>query len=387
MVHWLNRGGVEMWVLELLRSVDRNSMVIDVCCKGAHPGEMADEARATGAAVLHCPAGALGSLSPTYRRRLARVIRQGRYDVVHSHLGDMSVPILQAALDAGVRSRIVTYHQTEHRLERLALVGRWFRAWQRRARLAVARHATGVFGCSRAVLDGAFPAPVPGPRFGVQYAPVDAERFRPDPEQRVRVGAELGLSPSTLRVVNVGNVGYAKNQAVIVETAQAARAAGLDVVFLIVGDGPLREELAARIGERGLGEQVRLLGRRGDVPRLLQGSDLAMHPSVTEGLPVSVLEYQACGLPVVTSSVPPVMEAVAPASRGFARSPHDAAGFASVIGTLAGDAELRRRIGAEGRAWVAENFGAEQHLSQLRDLYSADLAQHGPGARPAAARP
>jgi glycosyltransferase involved in cell wall biosynthesis len=369
-VTWLNRGGLETWLLQLLQNADRRRLAIDVCCKGVHVGEMAPEARAAGAAVIHAPMGRWGHWSRRYRRSLATILRDGRYDVVHSHLGDLSEPILDAALDAGVPRRVVMYHLVEHRFEQQAILRAALRAWQRHARRSIVRKATSVLGCSRSVLDAVLPARR-GSTFGVLHPSVDPNRLRPDTSARDPVRRELGLAEDMPLVVNVGNLGYAKNQRAIVEAAVVLRERRVRAVFLVVGEGPLRGELERQLAARGVDDAVRLLGSRRDVARLLQAADVAVHPSVAEGLPVSVLEYQSVGLPVVGSLIAPVVEALAPSNRPLATRPTDALGLAEAVARLLNDPALRRDLGAAGRVWVVERFSVDRCLDDLIELYAA----------------
>jgi glycosyltransferase EpsF len=83
LITWLGRGGAEMWLMSMLHEIPRDVCAMDICCKGAHVGEMAPEAEELGAKVFHCP---LDVTHVAFGRSLTGVLRAGGYDIVHNHL-------------------------------------------------------------------------------------------------------------------------------------------------------------------------------------------------------------------------------------------------------------------------------------------------------------
>jgi glycosyltransferase involved in cell wall biosynthesis len=153
--------------------------------------------------------------------------------------------------------------------------------------------------------------------------------------------------------------------------------------LLIVGEGPDRPALEAEIERLGLDGRVRLLGERGDVPELLAGAEAFVLSSASEGMPISVLEAMAAGLPVVASRVGGVPELVADGETGLLVPPGRPESLAEALGRLIADPELRHRLGDAGRIRVRERF----HLGPFRrahvELYSRELARRTlPAPRP-----
>src|SRR5439155_13240184 len=130
----------------------------------------------------------------------------------------------------------------------------------------------------------------------------------------------------------------------------------------IVGDGADRPVIEAEL--RG---PVELLGERGDVPELLAAADVFVLSSASEGLPMSVLEAMAAGLPVVASAVGGVPELVGDA--GILVPPHDERALADALARVLGNAELRRRLGAAARARVAREFSLDATRAKHLELY------------------
>jgi glycosyltransferase involved in cell wall biosynthesis len=152
---------------------------------------------------------------------------------------------------------------------------------------------------------------------------------------------------------------------------------------LIVGEGPDRAELDAEIERLRLRDRVTLAGERSDVPELLAGADVFVLSSASEGMPISVLEAMAAGLPVVATSVGGVPELVADGENGFLVDPGDPEGLASALGRLLADRELRRRLGEAGHARVRERFDLGPFRRAHVELYSRELASRMlPAPRP-----
>ena len=144
---------------------------------------------------------------------------------------------------------------------------------------------------------------------------------------------------------------------------------------LVVGDGPDRERIAA--AARPLGPAVQLLGERGDVRELLADADVFVLSSRSEGLPISILEAMAAGLPVVASCVGGVGEIVVDAETGFLVPVGNEGALAAAIERLLADSSLRRRLGAAGRARAEELFDLPQFRRAHLELYARELTARG----------
>ncbi|MCA9681209.1 MAG: glycosyltransferase family 4 protein [Myxococcales bacterium] len=142
----------------------------------------------------------------------------------------------------------------------------------------------------------------------------------------------------------------------------------------LIGDGPLRPKVEARLAALDLGERVRLLGTRDDVPAQLAAAQVFILPSRHEGFPISILEAMRAGLPVVSSDVGGVSEALGRAGdRGRLVTPGDPAALADALTELITDPELRARLGAAARADYEARFTFEQHLHRTWAVYRSVL--------------
>lgn len=149
----------------------------------------------------------------------------------------------------------------------------------------------------------------------------------------------------------------------------AAAAQIPDATFVLAGDGPLRAPLEAQARELGISERCLFLGHRTDVQDLLAAADLLVLPSLWEGLPVSVLEGMAAGLPIVATAIGGTDEAVTNESNGLLVPPRDAGALATAIGRVRRDAELAKRLARAGRERVEREFSSDVMAGNVMRVY------------------
>jgi len=296
----MNRGGVETWLMHVLRHIDRERFQMDFLVHTTQECAYDEEIRALGAKIIPC----LHPRRPwIYARNFKRILREdGAYDVVHSHVHHYSGHVLRLAHQAGVPVRIAHSHndtsalQAKARLLRrsyLALMKRW-----------IARHATvGLAASRRAVADLFGRDWESDPRWRILYYGVDFTPFHADVDPAA-VRAELGIPMDAFVVGHVGRFAEQKNHALLVDIATEATKWEPRTPVLLVGDGPLRPDIERQVAQAGLAERVIFAGIRPDVPRIMLGAmDLFLFPSLFEGLPLALVEAQAAGLPCVFSDV------------------------------------------------------------------------------------
>jgi len=146
---------------------------------------------------------------------------------------------------------------------------------------------------------------------------------------------------------------------------------------LLVGDGPLEESLRGFVRDAGLERHVAFAGYREDIPRLLAGADIYVLPSLSEGMPRSILEAMAMELPVIASDIRGCRELVVDGETGLLVPPADAGALAEALRRLAGDADLRRRMGEAGRQRVQQEFDERLVFQRLEEGYRDILQAKG----------
>jgi glycosyltransferase involved in cell wall biosynthesis len=174
----------------------------------------------------------------------------------------------------------------------------------------------------------------------------------PDTDARPRLRAELGIPDDAVVAVTVANFRREKDYPNLLRAARRAFDADPRLWIVAVGQGPLEADVRALHADLGLGDRFILTGYRSDVPDLLAASDIFTLGSAFEGLPVSIMEAMAAGLPVVATAVGGVPEAVVtgqPGETGLLIAPHDDRALADALLELSRDPERRARMATAAR--------------------------------------
>jgi len=198
---------------------------------------------------------------------------------------------------------------------------------------------------------------------------VDLARFSA-PADRAAVRASLGLGPAEPVVVTVGEHIPRKNH----EACIRAVAALPGVTLLFCGVGAQGEALQKLAEELSVSDRVRFLGFRKDVAALLAAADAFLFPSYQEGLPVSLMEAMAAGLPCVVSRVRGNADLIAEGEGGYLCAPDDAYGLAQGLRTLLAAPQLRRKMGEYNRQAV-QAYGLEKVREHMAALYREMLGR------------
>jgi glycosyltransferase involved in cell wall biosynthesis len=200
---------------------------------------------------------------------------------------------------------------------------------------------------------------------------VDAEAFRPAVSgERQQARGRLGVPPDVKLVTSVGRLTPQKGLDRLIEAWQAVAARRPSSRFLVVGDGPLADNLAARARALPAGDTIMFTGARADVAELLRASDLFVLQSLAEGLPNALLEAMACGLPCVASRIGGNVDLIEDGANGLLADPLKNEEIAGAILRLMADEELARRMGAAARETVERCYARERIIPRYLKLYA-----------------
>lgn len=357
LVNSLATGGAETFVVNLVQGLREVGITVDLGVLRSTAGAPADHAKASG--IKTYMIGDNRKFSGLTNGRLKKLGRQ--YDIVHAHLFPFIwyVPILLANVGPAL---VCTEHSTQNGRRSFWFLNPLERQLYRR------------FSAIICVSDDVRIALL-------KWIPIDENRLKVIPpgiprwwgdtfsgkDTKEAVRQELQIPAEARVVVTVSRLVTEKG----LELAIDALAAIDNVVFLIVGDGPLRQNLEARCRMASL--PARFIGHRSDVPRWLLASDLYLATSLWEGMPVSVLEAMAMGLPVVATDVPGLRETVVSEKTGLLvqRRREDVSG---AIQRLLKDPQLIAQMGDRARE-VAQRFRLERVVSDHLALYERLLTR------------
>lgn len=296
----MNRGGIETWLMHVLRHIDRDRFQMDFLVHTAEPCPYDDEVRDLGSRIIACP----HTSNPwIYGSDLKKILRQyGPYDIVQSHVHHFSGFVLRVARQADIPICIAHSHNDTSALE--AKAGLYRRLYVGLTKWLIGRYATAGFGCSAKASANLFgPAWERDPRWRIFYCGIDLTKFNHVVDS-VAVRAEFGIPADAFTIGHVGRFDRQKNHEFLVEIAAEVAKREPKMRLLLVGDGPLRSPVEEKVKQMGLTDLVIFAGVQPNVPRLMLGAmDVFLLPSLHEGLPVVGIEAQAAGLPFILSDV------------------------------------------------------------------------------------
>lgn len=357
-------GGTETLLLNTARLIDHGRFDVSCAFLSLENQAFADDLAATGVSLvdLSKPEGGL------IRRllRLAMLVRARGWDVVHIH-SPLPGSVGRIAARLRLRRRRPAIVTTEH--------ATWgsFRLPTRLLNALTIRGDDVVLAVSQETLDSMSGSIRRRGRVVDQGVPVEVLRHLAV-SQGVMVD-DVGL-PEGPVVISVANFTRHKDHPTLVEALAHLHASGVGVSCVLVGEGPQEPLIRQLVAAAGIGESVRFLGRRLDVPALLSSADLFVLSSHSEGLPVSILESLAIGLPVVASAVGGIPARFGSSGAVELVPPGDVEALASAIGGIIGDAERRGSM-REAALGMATEIDMASVVQDLEHCYVGVLRQPG----------
>lgn len=211
---------------------------------------------------------------------------------------------------------------------------------------------------------------------------VDAARFRPDPAARGRLLAAFGLPDDSLVVGCIAQLIERKRHSWLFGVLPDLVRALPQVRVLCFGRGPLKRRLRAELRERGLTAYVTLPGFRDDLPELVPGLDLLVHPAAREGLGLALLEAASAAVAAVACAAGGIADVIEHGRSGILVPVGDAAALRDALVRLLRDAPARARLGAAARAQVERRFNVAGLIDAHLSLYGRVLRERRVAAEP-----
>lgn len=280
-------NGVASFVMNYLRNLNHDEVQVDIASYKEGDSIYYTEVEAAGGKMFFLPG--IKNL-PEHVKVCNKILSDGQYDIIHDNTLHISIPMMWCAKRAGVRVRILHSHNSkmgETRIKELR---------NKAFRPVLCSLATDYLACSELAGQAMF-----GKRtFTVLPNVIQTERYHFDENVRVLVRQEMNATDKFV-VGTVGRLADQKNPFFAIDVFKCLLKIVSNAEYWWIGSGPLEEAVKDYINQKGLSENVRLLGSRNDVVNLYQGMDMFFLPSLFEGLPVTGVEAQAMGLPMVVS--------------------------------------------------------------------------------------
>lgn len=292
----LNRGGLETFVMNVYRSIDREKVQFDFLTNTAN-GDYSEEIVSLGGSIYYIPSRNKGIVRFCKNLNSFFNEHRGEYDAIHYHESSLtSLEVLFFAKKAGIPVRIIHSHSSSIMGNKLHYLTHYF------GKLFVSNLANRYFGCSDKALDWMFK------HTGVRRTAIlirngiDTSKFKYDEEIRNQIRKELNVNDNDKIIGHVGRFARVKNHKFLIEIFNEFVRKYPSSKLLLIGAGEIEGEIKDLVNSLNLSDSVYFLGIREDTNRFYQAMDIFVMPSFYEGLPVVLVEAQTSGLPVLCSS-------------------------------------------------------------------------------------
>lgn len=280
----MNRGGAETLIMNLYRSINRKEVQFDFLT--SFEGSFDEEIRQLGGEIFRIPSIREGHAK--YLNSLDQFFSVHRYGILHAHMDKLSGNVLERAKLAGVPVRIAHSHNTMSEGSPVAKLYKW------NIGKKIKEASTHQIACSKEAGDWLFPE---NPSYILLTNSIQSKDFQFDRMQRRRIRTVLGLNEPHTLYGHVGRLQHQKNHKYLIKRFAEVYRRNKKARLILIGDGPLKEELQLQTENLRIDKVVIFAGIRNDIPAFLHAMDVFCMPSLHEGMPVSVIEAQAAGLP------------------------------------------------------------------------------------------
>ena len=291
----MNRGGLETLVMNLYRHVDRSKIQFDFLVHRGEEGHFDDEIAALGGTIHRI--GYIDSVGHLgYVHALDNFFKSNKqYRIVHSHMNQTSGLILRSARRYGIPVRIAHSHACRPRYSAPKAFYKWL------IKTLVVCNATDLCACSNDAALWLFGRKNAASKTKIIRNGIETDAFHLDGYDRDAFRRSIGVHPGAFVIGHVGRFDKGKNQAFLVDVLGSMAQGMPRAELVLAGDGTLINAVREKARLNGLSEKTHFLGIRKDIPALLSAFDAFVFPSLFEGLPLTLVEAQAAGLPCIVS--------------------------------------------------------------------------------------
>lgn len=353
----LSAGGTENQLVNLAKALVRDHEITIVCTRYA--GALAGDIRRAGCVIREM--GSHSGWDLFLRRRLTRLFRSHRPDVVHSFMFGFDHAVNRAADAVGVPAIVSSRRQLA--------------TWKKRHHILLQRRANRYVDCivanCQAVRDFAIEQEQADPAlFRVIYNGIDTDKFKTD-ANRYTLRTRFKIPPFHTTVVGmVANFSSVKDHELFVKIAQEVAPKRPDVHFILVGEGPLVRNVEKLVLRAELDDRFTHITTLEEIPELHAMMDVSVLCSKTEGFPNVAMESMAAGTPVVASNVGGIPELITDGETGRLISSREPADFAQAIIDLLENPDQSQAIAQRAARYVHGNLSNDRMADAYRALYA-----------------
>lgn len=296
-VHCMNRGGLETFIMNIYRNIDREKVQFDFLTHSSSPGDYDEEILQLGGKIYSIPPRNSGVIK-NYKA-LKTFFGKNTFTVVHMHSSSLTyITPLILAKKTGIKTRIIHSHSTN------LPKGKFHKYFHRINQLRLKNIATDFFSCSDLASKWMYGNFFDTFKVKTIKNAIDIDQFKYNNKIRNEIREKIGLEGKFV-VGHVGRFAYPKNHKFIIEVFEEIIKLNKNARLLLVGGGEETEVEGIRqlIKEKELDKYVQIAGVRPDIPNFLLAMDIFLFPSLFEGLPVTLVEAQTTGLICFASDI------------------------------------------------------------------------------------
>ncbi len=357
------RSGVEEHILELLRRLDRRLFRLHLACPNVLLEQYGKDIPTD---VEVTPIMVEGPTDVRGATRLARILREQKIGILHSHMFQASL----FASPIGKLSRVPVIIETTHVRET------WRKGWFK-SKFVIDRFVSRFVDHYIAVSEANSrylieEKKIPAHKVSVIQNGCSIERVNPSSAHPQGIRASAGFSRENLLLILMARLEPQKGHRILLEALSLLRNDWPQVRLVCLGEGALKEELIRATRDLKIEKLVHFAGFQSNVGDWLAAADIGVLPSFYEGLPLTAVETLAAGVPLVATAVDGTPEVVIDGETGLLVPPGNPGAMAEAIGRLAREPGLRRNLAASGRRFVLERFTIQRQVEQSSDLYLSE---------------
>ena len=282
----MDMGGIENFIMNIYRNIDRKKVQFDFLIHQEKKQVFEDEILSLGGKIYRIPSIRKSGYFK-YKKDLKDFFNNNFYKVVHSHYNELSGIILKVAKQCGIKTRISHSH-TSYPYSKiiLKLISEYFIRMLKDEEVIK-------FACSKKAGEWLYGV---NSDFKVINNGINPKEYKFNQDLREKVRSELNIKRKEILIGHVGRFSREKNHSFLIKIFNELLRKNKNYVLALVGTGDTLDTMKKEVEELNIGKNVRFLGVRKDVNRLLQAFDLFILPSIFEGLPVTLVEAQGAGL-------------------------------------------------------------------------------------------
>ncbi len=367
----MNMGGAETWLMHVLRNIDRQKFQLDFMVHITEEGKYDEEIRALGGKII--PVRPVSDIR-RYPKSVKKALQeQGPYDIIHCHRYLGTGLLMRLARQMNIPCRITHFHNTRYPCSTNILIDKLYRGI---TEFWIKQYATLGLACSKDSAEWSLGKNWhKDPRWRIFYCGLDFSDFHQTVDNS-SVRQEFSIPTGSFVVGHVGRFNQQKNHVFVIQIFAELVKKVPCAHLLLVGDGPLKDQIIEAVDKAELTDKVTFAGLRNDVPRLMPAAmDLFLFPSLYEGLGLVLVEAQAAGLPCVfTDEIPQEADIVKPLINRLSLS-LDPQGWAQKILEIKNNPPALKKPDALEMV-EASDFNIKNSIKELERIYTCLVENH-----------